>query len=127
MDELKRRLEVLLGAKPEAPVRETERAQAEQAAQRGADHKQRVAEAGGQLVAAAFRLLGELLPPANDAPAANPLGAFLRDQLAGAVEADAAGRPVLTLTLPDQAALDSIAQLLGGLLTRAPAVAGALN
>ena len=129
MEELKRRLEVLLGARPEAPVRETERAQVDQAAQRSAEHKQRVAEAGGQLVAAAFRLLGELLPPAPAGSAAepNPLAGFLREQLASATATDAAGRPVLTLTLPDRAALDGIAELLGGLLARAPAAQRVVN
>jgi hypothetical protein len=127
MDELKRRLEILLGAKQEAPVRETERVRTEEEAQRNADHKQRVAEASGQLVAAAFRLLGELLPRPEGTQNTAQVSSIVRDQLAGAVETDAAGRPVLTLTLPDQAALDGIAQLLGSLLARAPIAQGVLN
>ena len=129
MEELKRWLEVLLGARPEVPVRETERAQIDQAAQRSTEHKRCCAEAGGQLVAAAFRLLGELLPPAPAGSAAepNPLAGFLREQLASATATDAAGRPVLTLTLPDRAALDGIAELLGGLLARAPAAQRVVN
>jgi len=127
MDELKRRLEILLGAKQEAAVRETERARTEDEAQRSTDRRQRVAEASGQLVAAAFRLLGELLPRPEGMQNTTQVSALVRDQLAGAVETDAAGRPVLTLTLPDQAALDGIAQLLGNLLARAPIVQGVLN
>jgi superfamily II DNA or RNA helicase len=119
MDDLKRRLELLLGAKPDAPVDEHARAQE----QHSTDRKQRIAEAGGQLVAAAVRLLGELLPPRDNAAATT----LVREQLTSAVDTDAAGRPVLALTLPDRATLDGIAQLLGGLLQRVSATDTVLN
>lgn len=45
MDDLKRRREVLLGAKPEAPVDEREREQRAENVQ-PSDRKQRIAEAG---------------------------------------------------------------------------------
>jgi superfamily II DNA or RNA helicase len=129
MDELKRRLEILLGARSDAPIDDSERARSELEAQRSTERKQRVAEAGGQLVAAALRLLSELLPAREDTAELTGIGALVREQLAGAVDSDAAGRPVLTLTLPDRAALDGIARTLGALLARAPApgVEGALN
>jgi superfamily II DNA or RNA helicase len=126
MDDLKRRLELLLGAKPEAPVDERERAQEAQEAQRIADRKQRISEAGGQVLAAALRLLGELLPGPESGPG-HGIGGVLRDQLAGALETDAAGRPVLKLTLPDRSALDDIARSLGSLLARAPGAEAMLN
>jgi hypothetical protein len=67
MDELKRRLEILLGARPEAPVDESERtARVEQT--QNPDRRQQIAEAGGQLLAAAVRFLGELLPRAGETP-----------------------------------------------------------
>ena len=116
MDELKRRLEVLLGARPAAPVDETARARAEAEAVQSAERKQRLASAGGELVSAALRLLGELVPPADGA---DPVTALVRDQLARALAPDAEGRPVLTLTLPDASALDSLARALGGLLAGA--------
>ena len=125
MDDLKRRLELLLGSKPEAPIDENERARNEQAAP-DVDRKQRISEAGGQLVAAALRLLGELLPH-PEGTAETQLGAALREQLAGAIETDSAGRPVFTLTLPDRSALDGIAQSLGGLLARASGTQTVLN
>jgi superfamily II DNA or RNA helicase len=123
MDELKRRLEVLLGAKPDAPVDESERNRAQLDADRlasSADRTQRVAEAGGQLIAAALRLLGELLPLPAGAPDLAQVGALVRDRLAGAIARDASGRPVLTLTLPEPGALDGIARSLTALLSRAP-------
>src|SRR5690606_6565468 len=61
IDELKRRLEVLLGAEPDAAVDESERQRQREETERLA-HRARVAEAGGQLVAAAFNLLGQVLP-----------------------------------------------------------------
>jgi hypothetical protein len=51
----------LIPSVPEAPVGESERGQRAQDVQ-PSDRKQRIAEAGGQLVAAVVRLLGELLP-----------------------------------------------------------------
>lgn len=113
----------MLGAKPDAPVDENERARKAQELQHAADRKQRIAEAGGQLGAAAVRFLGELMPRPDGAGAT----AIAPDQLAGAVDTDAAGRPVLALTLPDRATLDGIAQLLGGLLARASATDAVLN
>jgi superfamily II DNA or RNA helicase len=126
MDDLKRRLELLLGAKPEAPVDNGERAQKEQEVDRSTDRRQRIAEAGGHLVAAALRLLGELLPQPDGTQGAQ-LGEALRTHIADAIGTDPAGRPVLTLTLPDRSALDGIAQSLGGLLARASGAQAVLN
>jgi hypothetical protein len=122
MDELKRRLEILLGAKPEPPVDASERTALVEQTQ-NADRRQRIAEAGGQLLAAAVRLLGELLPPAGEAPIAT----LVRDQLAGALDTDATGRPVLSLTLPDREVLDGIARSLASLLPGPSALRAAVN
>ena len=61
MDELKSRLEILLGARPEAPLDVSERTKRREEAERLA-RKERVALAGGQLLTAAFGFLGEMLP-----------------------------------------------------------------
>ena len=117
MDELKRRLEVLLGAQPEAPVDES----VQQDRQREVaefSHRQRVASAGGELLGAAFRFLGELIheevPQANGE---NPLATDLRNRLGQCVEEDATGQQRLTVTLPDRAALDNLADSLARLLS----------
>jgi hypothetical protein len=118
MDELKGRLEVLLGAKPEAPVDETVKQAAEEATRElSVEHRQRVAAAGGELLGAAFKFLGELV--AQQAPAAPPpeaLVANLRQGLGACVEDDPTGRPRLTITLPDKSALENLAQTLAQLL-----------
>ena len=59
MDELKRRLEILLGAKPEAAEDQSMKAQVEKQAEVLA-RKEKVATAGGQLVGAAFAFIGEM-------------------------------------------------------------------
>ncbi len=117
MQELKGRLEVLLGARPIAPLDETVRQSAEQAAKQSAQQRERVAAAGGELLGAAFKFLGELVSqhPATAAPPSE-LVTQLRSGLAACSEADAAGRPRLTVTLPDTAALDQFAQTLARLL-----------
>jgi len=115
MEELKRRLEVLLGARPQAAVDETEQrrqqAQAERLARQG-----RVAEAGGQLLSAAFAFLGELIPPGAHTDASARMAEQLETRLHECLDRDAQGRPRLTVTLPDQTALDNLARSLAPLL-----------
>jgi superfamily II DNA/RNA helicase len=115
IEELKRRLEVLLGAKAHAPVDETEKQRAQQEAERVA-RRARVAEAGGQLVAAAFTFLGEMIPqrePSNDA---GRMATEFRARLDECLDRDEHGRPRLTVTLPNEAALEKLAHSLAALL-----------
>lgn len=118
MDELKSRLEILLGARPEAPLDETvKQASAHATRQLAEEHRQRVASAGGELLGAAFKFLGELV--AQQAPLAPPPEALvnnLREGLGACVEADPTGKPRLTITLPDKSALENLAQTLARLL-----------
>jgi hypothetical protein len=115
-DELKAKLEILLGAKPEAPLDESLRT--ETAATVDDERRRRVAEAGGQLLGAAFQFLGELV---NDGAPSTPkpseaLVGDLRSRLDACVESDADGRPRLTIALPDRSALDQLATTLARLL-----------
>jgi len=125
VDELKSRLEVLLGARPEAPLDMTAQQGAAVAAEAPApagpptpvEHRERVAAAGGELLGAAFKFLGELV--AQQQPAAPPPEALvsnLRQGLGACVEDDPTGKPRLTITLPDRAALENLAQTLAKLL-----------
>jgi superfamily II DNA or RNA helicase len=118
MEELKGRLEVLLGAKPEAPVDETiKQAAAEETRRLGEGHRERVAAAGGELLGAAFKFLGELVSQQETtAPPPESLVANLRAGLGACVEEDSDGKPRLTVTLPDRSALESLAQTLAKLL-----------
>jgi ERCC4-related helicase len=120
--ELRARLEVLLGARADAPVDESKKREA-QAALQGASaaddqRREQIATAGGSLLGAMVQFLGALAP---QAPAAAPPGDMvdaMRKSLGECVDVDSAGRPRLTLTLPDQGALEQLAQALARLLVR---------
>ncbi|HYR58570.1 MAG TPA: DEAD/DEAH box helicase, partial [Chthoniobacteraceae bacterium] len=113
-DELKRRLEVLLGARPAAASDASVEARAKAEAAALAERRRRVSESGGQLLTAAFSFLGELLPAAPPNPEA---ASALLASLAQCTEPDEAGRPRLTLTLPSTDALTTFADTLARLLT----------
>jgi superfamily II DNA or RNA helicase len=117
MQELKSRLEVLLGAAPEAPVDETVRNEtADQTRQLAEAHRERVAAAGGELLGAAFKLLGELVSPAATATPPDDLVNSVRSGLDACVQDGGNGAPTLTITLPDRGALENLAQSLAKLL-----------
>jgi superfamily II DNA/RNA helicase len=116
IDELKGRLEILLGARPVAPFDETARADAQESVKQAAEHRERVAAAGGELLGAAFKFLGELVAAQAEKPAEPAVAADLRSRLSQCAEEDPGGRQRLTVTLPDQAALHSLADVLAQLL-----------
>ena len=115
MEELKRRLELLLGAKPEAPTDESVKADRQQEAELMA-RRERVAAAGGELLGAAFNFLGELMAEHRETPASQQLAGDLRNRLSECIQQDDDGRQRLTVTLPDRAALDKLAESLSRLL-----------
>jgi len=117
MEELKRRMEVLLGAKPEAPVDESEKAKKEQETERLAQ-QERVSVAGGQLLTAAFNFLGEMVPKQEETEQSRQMAQLFRGSFADCMEKDEEGRPKLTVTLPDETALDNLANSLAALLAR---------
>ncbi|MDA0337459.1 MAG: DEAD/DEAH box helicase [bacterium] len=118
MEELKRRLEVLLGARPEAPVDESRKAETERETERLA-RQDRISTAGGQLLTAAFGFLGELVPQQEQTDQSRQLAQRIKGSFADCLEKDAQGRPRLTITLPDESALDSLANSLAAILARA--------
>ncbi len=115
VEELRQRLEVLLGANVHAPTDESEKQRVQQEAERIA-RRQRVAEAGGQLVAAAFSFLGEMLPRREPTDGAAILTSEFKARLDECVDRDEQGRPRLTVTLPSEAALENLARSLAAVL-----------
>lgn len=116
IEELKGRLEILLGAKQIAPMDETTKQTAEADQRQATERRERVAAAGGELLGAAFRLLGELVTGPSEKPAEPAVAADLKSRLAECVEEDDSGRQRLTVTLPDKAALQHLADALAQLL-----------
>lgn len=113
MDELKRRLEVLLGARPEASKDESVARAAEAQAAQLAERKARVEQAGGQLVSAAFTFLGEMMPGA--AASAEAVSA-MQYGLEQCVQPNEDGTLSLNLKLPNAEALQTMAAALAKLL-----------
>ncbi len=115
MEELKRRLEVLLGAKPDAAVDESEERRRQEEAER-LQRQSRMAQAGGQLLSAAFEFLGEMIPKGEDTEATARMARQLKGRLGECLDRDEHGRPRLTVTLPDEGALDNLSRSLAALL-----------
>jgi hypothetical protein len=116
IEELKRRLEALLGAKPEGSPDVSMQRRAEADALALTQRKERVSEAGGQLLAAAFSFLGEILPAGGSAAPAPQAVAALRAGLAECVETAEDGKLRLAVTLPGMQSLDALAAALAKLM-----------
>lgn len=111
IEELKRRMEVLLGKKPEAPEDESQKAQAAREAAAFA-HREKIAAAGGQLVTAAFAFIGEVLGDAEpDERMTRMTGAF-KAKLSECMQTTEDGGLKMTITLPDPSFLDTMARSL---------------
>jgi hypothetical protein len=114
MEELKRRLERLLGERPAAPVDESERQRVEAETRDIVARREKVAAAGGELLGAALNLVGQLIDTGSEP---HPEAVTqIQDSLFKCVERDATGRPQLRLTLDDDNALRRLAQTLAKLL-----------
>ncbi|MCH8840535.1 MAG: DEAD/DEAH box helicase, partial [Planctomycetes bacterium] len=113
-EELKSRLEILLGAKPEAAGDIQEPALAPALS---TGHQERVAAAGGEMLGAVFNFLGELVAQDDQTPAPpTALVDNLKQRLGDCVTEDQSGRQRLSITLPDRQALDNLAETLAHLL-----------
>jgi superfamily II DNA/RNA helicase len=106
-DDIKERLEVLLGARPDAPVDETSKVSASLAA----DHD-RLAQAGSALVNAALDVLAEVAG-GNDASARDAIATGLRGKLDAKMVTDEGGRRRISLAMPSR---DTLAALTRGLV-----------
>ncbi|HQJ31352.1 MAG TPA: DEAD/DEAH box helicase [Syntrophales bacterium] len=111
MEELKNRLELLLGIKPPAPVDESAREEAERQAGE-LRRRERIAAAGGQLLGAAFAFLGEIFPGKEETPESLRMADAFREQLFQCLEKGADGSLRMTVTLPDETALNNLARSL---------------
>ncbi len=108
IEELKRRLEVLLGAKPEAPVDLT----AQRMEEKAMEQRHRVADAGGKLLGAAFQLLGELLPEGELTPQTEAMARTFEEQLNNCLTTGEDGQMQLTINLTDSNVVSSLSRSL---------------
>ena len=115
MEEMKRRLEVLLGTKPEAPVDESRKEQVEREAQQLL-RKEKIAGAGGQLLGAAFAFMSEILPQKEETEQTIQMAETFKSRLQECMEKDENGNLKMTITLPDESVLDNLAKSLAQVL-----------
>lgn len=114
MEELKRRLERLLGEKPATPVDASRQRAVESETREIAARRDKVAAAGGELLGAALHLVGELVDTGTAAD--EQVVGQIRTGLSECVERDAQGRLQLRFTLPNDDALEGLATTLARLL-----------
>ncbi len=114
LNELKRRLEQLLGKKPAAPIDASQRQAVEQEAQQIACRRDKVAAAGGELLGAAMKLVGELIDNGQtpDLQAVAQVRAGLDD----CIESTPDGRLQVRFTLPSKDSLNDLATMFAKLL-----------
>ena len=119
MEQLKARLEILLGAIPEGHLDESQKREKEAEATRLVARREKMADAGGQLLTAAFGFLSQMLPDAGTAPSTETV-TQLRQQLTEAAETDDKGQKSLKINLPSEESLTQIAEALAKLLALKP-------
>jgi SNF2 family DNA or RNA helicase len=91
MDQLKAKLEILLGALPEGHRDESLKREKEVEATRLVERREKMADAGGQLLTAAFGFLSQMLPDSGTAPSTETV-TQLRQQLTEAAETNEQGK-----------------------------------
>ena len=115
IDELKRRLEMLLGAPPDAALDESRKAEMEKETERLA-RKERMAMAGGQLLGAAFAFFGEMFPRGKETEQAVQMVDGFKRGLSECLEKGEDGRLKMTISLPDESVLTNMAETLARIM-----------
>lgn len=115
MEDLKKRLEVILAPKT-AAIDESQQRRVEEETMRLADRKAKVSEASGTLISAALALAGELVGGNQQTSPDEAKVSRLQDRLSECVERDESGRPQLKITLADDHSLRDLARTLATLI-----------
>jgi SNF2 family DNA or RNA helicase len=116
VEELKRRLEILLGTKPEAPEDQSLKEQVQKETEELVARKERIASAGGQLVGAALSFLGEMLSGKEDTEKSLQFEEMLKERLSECMERGEDGSLRMTIALPDESALDTMSKSLAKMI-----------
>jgi hypothetical protein len=74
--------------------------------------KEKIAAAGGKMVGAAFAFIGEMFPDADVGPQTVQWTGAFKTMLSDCMEKSEDGSLKMTITLPDEAFLDNMAQSL---------------
>lgn len=115
MEDLKRRLEVLLAPKA-AAIDESQKRRVEEETMRLAQRKEKVSQASGTLISAALSLAGQLVGGGQASEPDEAKVNQLQQRLSECIDRDEAGRPQLKITLADNNCLRDLAKTLATLL-----------
>ena len=118
IDELKRKLEVLVGVKPPAPVDQSEKLRLETEAARR-QRRESVALAGGELLTAAFAFVRQAMEGGGAAAPAESTQA-LKSILSECMERAEGGGWRMTVRFPDDAAIEALAGAFAAISARTP-------
>ena len=116
IEELKRRLEILLGNAPEKPVDESERQRVETEAATY-ERKARAEAAGGNLLAAAFSFMGTFLPEGKNGEPDPAVLENIRKGFEQCADKDKDGGLTLKFRMPDSSALDGFARAMASFMS----------
>ncbi len=114
---LQEKLEKMLLPPIAAPVDQSMQRRVEQQAVEIVDRRERVASAGGQLLGAALKLVGELVSTNRSDKPDTAIVDHLVGSLSQSVERDASGRPQLRISLESEHSLRELAETLARLLS----------
>jgi SNF2 family DNA or RNA helicase len=115
IEELKRRLEVLLGTPKEAPLDESLKVKVEKESHERIK-KEKIANAGGQLFSAAFDFIGEMLPKEKESEETSQMAETFKARLSECLEKDEDGQLKMILSFPDETAIDNLSKSLARLI-----------
>jgi len=102
------RLEVLIGKQPDVAMDESQKNVVEEEAERLAG-KERAALAGGKMVSAAFNFLGEMFPREDASEEYIKTAKAFKQKLSEGMERAEDGSLKMTISFPDEKALDDLA------------------
>ena len=111
IEELKKRMEILLGEKPEAPVDMSAQAKVRNETMAHA-HREQVSLAGGQLLGSAFDFIKTLFPAQAESEHSDQITRMLKASLSEGMERDPDGRFIMKIALPNEEALNALASSL---------------
>jgi superfamily II DNA/RNA helicase len=114
-EDLKRRLETLLGERPVAPTDRTQQQRVKQQQDKLAERQEQLVMAGQQVVTAVCQLVNAVLPASASQPD-EAVVQEVRGGLESLVRHDEQGRPQLQLTLPNAESLNQLATTLARLI-----------
>lgn len=112
IEELKRRMEALLGARPSGPEDQRQKEQVEKEAEAIARRK-KISAAGGHLLGSAFSFIGEMFSGhEQESGKVDELAGILKNRFSDCMEKDEDGGLKMTVSLPDETAIDNMARSL---------------